>query len=160
VEPSEPGIAAALSRIVRAAGSLGLHPSHRFSIELCLQEALVNALVHGVRACGGANIVLRCEIDSRGIRIAVEDDGFGFPAKIGPSIHRDSAVPDGWGLFLIRAFMSRVSVDHSGHAIRMELDFYAGLDSSTEPSQPKDSHGAVGHASEYQSSTTGDFHAD
>ena len=160
VEPSEAGIAVALSRIVQALESIGLSKSYGFSIELCLQEALVNALVHGVRERGGANIMVRCHIDAERIRIAVEDDGCISAAKICQSTHHDLEHSGGWGLLLIRAFMSRISLSGSGHGLCMELDFDGEFDPSTESARALDPLGSVVHAGEHSSSTGGDFHAD
>jgi anti-sigma regulatory factor (Ser/Thr protein kinase) len=151
VEPSEAGIAAARFRVVQAITHLGLHESYCFSVELCVQEALVNALVHGVQERNGAKILLRCEIDFEGVRMSVEDDG--------PSIQADSEQSSGWGLLLIRAFMSRVSIEASGRRTCMELDFDNDLACSIHSKHRMNVYECAVHAPEFPS-TAGEFYAD
>ena len=117
VLPTEAGIAEALSKAVGVFGQAGLGGAHLFSIELSIHEALVNALVHGVRDHGASQIRLAYEIDDRRVRVVVEDDGADAITQDG----RDSREEGhGRGLLLIRAFTSRVF--SQGRVSSMELD--------------------------------------
>jgi anti-sigma regulatory factor (Ser/Thr protein kinase) len=117
VFPTEAGITEALSRAVDFFRQAGLGGAHLFSIELSMHEALVNALVHGVRECGASQIRLAYEIDNRRVRVVVEDDGDDAVLQDG----RDSQEEGyGRGLLLICAFTSRVC--SRGGVISMELD--------------------------------------
>ena len=69
VVPTEDGIAAARARAVEAFERAGLDRGDLFSVELCIHEALVNALEHGVRECGASQIRLSYEIESRCVRM-------------------------------------------------------------------------------------------
>jgi anti-sigma regulatory factor (Ser/Thr protein kinase) len=115
VVPNENGIAAARARTVEAMERAGVEGDDLFAIELCLHEALVNALVHGVRKCGASQIRLAYEIESRCVRVVVEDDG----AKGNGSRNSLQAGP-GRGLWLMRAFSSRMRSE--GGRVTMELD--------------------------------------
>jgi anti-sigma regulatory factor (Ser/Thr protein kinase) len=125
VLPTEAGIAEALSRAVGVFGQAGLGGAHLFFIELSTHEALVNALIHGVRERGATQIRLTYEIDSRRVQVVVEDDGAAVVMQDGRDIREEGY---GRGLWLIRAFMSRVSSE--GGVISMELD----LDDAPVPS--------------------------
>ena len=118
VVPTEDGIAAARARAVEAMERAGLDADDLFAIELCLHEALVNALVHGVRNCGASQILLSYEIDRRHVRVVVDDDGANGELPNG-SRNEFQAGP-GRGLWLMRAFTSRMHSE--GGLVVMELD--------------------------------------
>jgi anti-sigma regulatory factor (Ser/Thr protein kinase) len=118
VVPDENGIAAARARTVKAMERAGVEGDDLFAIELCLHEALVNALVHGVRKCGATQIRLAYEIESRCVRVVVEDDGAKRELRNG-SRNSLQAGP-GRGLWLMRSFSSRMRSE--GGRVTMELD--------------------------------------
>jgi anti-sigma regulatory factor (Ser/Thr protein kinase) len=96
----------------------GLDERYLFPIELSLQEALVNALVHGVGESHASQIQLSYEFDTRCVRITVEDDG-----HAGQDTGSSEPVQGArLGLILIHGLMSRVTITSAGHGIRMELD--------------------------------------
>ena len=118
VVPTEDGIAAARARAVEAMERAGLEADDLFAIELCLHEALVNALVHGVRNGGASQILLSYEIDQRHVRVVVDDDGANGELRNGS---RDELhAGPGRGLWLMRAFTSRMHFE--GGLVAMELD--------------------------------------
>ena len=119
VFPSEAGIAEALRRAVDAFGQAGLDGAHLFAIELSIHEALVNALVHGVRERGASQIRLAYEIDSRRVQVVVEDDGADAVTQAGRNTWEAG---HGRGLLLIRAFMSRMSSQDRLIAMELDLD--------------------------------------
>ena len=117
VVPTEDGIARARARAVEAFEGAGLDGVALFSLELCIHEALVNALVHGVRKCRASQIRLSYEIESRCVRMVVEDDG----AKEFRNGSRDDLqAGTGRGLWLIQAFSSRMWSE--GSRVTIELD--------------------------------------
>jgi anti-sigma regulatory factor (Ser/Thr protein kinase) len=124
VQPSEEGIAAARENLLEVLAPLGLSKRQRFSIELCVHEALVNALVHGVWDGGGRRILLSCHAEGEQLRLVVEDDGAAFPTDSRRN-WSEPAGPGGRGLLLIQAFMSRVWRSFRGNSITMELDLGA-----------------------------------
>jgi len=118
VVTTENGIAAALARAVEAMERAGLEADDLFAIELCLHEALVNALEHGVRKCGASQIRLSYEIESGCVRMVVEDDGANGELRNGS--RNDLQAGRGRGLWLMRAFSSRMRSE--GCRVTMELD--------------------------------------
>jgi anti-sigma regulatory factor (Ser/Thr protein kinase) len=118
VIPNEAGIQTARTGAIDALRHSGLDEQYLFPIELSLQEALVNALVHGVGECDASQIWLSYEFDTRCVRITVEDDGHAGQ-KMGS---REPIQGARLGLILIHGLMSRVTITSAGHGIRMELD--------------------------------------
>jgi anti-sigma regulatory factor (Ser/Thr protein kinase) len=127
--PTEDGIVAARQRAVTALAQAGLHGAPLFSIELCIQEALVNAFVHGIRAGGGSKIRLAYALGNGWVRVDVEDNGCGFgeTQHIGLNTLQEAGAR---GLSLIQAFTSRMH--YEGNVISMELDLDPDKDSSLE----------------------------
>jgi len=124
VPPTETGIGQARRHAVEAFRCLGVRETHLFPLELSIQEALVNALVHGVEEQGGSQIRLSFEITNHGVEVIVEDDGLSAveAEEVSHPVADEAEPQGGHGLSLIRALMSRVNIRSSGH-VRMELDF-------------------------------------
>lgn len=118
VVPTENGIAAARERAVEAMERAGLEGDDLFAVELCLHEALVNALVHGVRNCGASQILLSYEIDRRHVRVVVEDDGAEGMPRYGETDLQEGCR----GLCLMRAFTSRMHSESGLVAMELDLD--------------------------------------
>jgi anti-sigma regulatory factor (Ser/Thr protein kinase) len=116
VVPTETGILAARAQAMEAFRVLDLNEHQLFAIELSLQEALVNALVHGVSESLASHIWLSYERDPQRLRITVEDDGIDHDHRVGVS------TGTGLGLPLVNALMSCVTITAGGHRICMELD--------------------------------------
>jgi anti-sigma regulatory factor (Ser/Thr protein kinase) len=127
--PTEGSITAARQRAVEALAQAGLHGTPLFSIELCIQEALVNAFVHGTRAGGGSKIRLAYALGNDWVRVDVEDNGCGFGKTQHIGVHKLQEA-GARGLSLIQAFTSRMH--YEGNIISMELDLYPDPVSSLE----------------------------
>jgi anti-sigma regulatory factor (Ser/Thr protein kinase) len=125
VQPVESGVEEARQALLEQLRALPLSADQCFALELSAHEALVNALVHGVREGGGTCVMLSCEVDDECVRIVVQDDGEGF-AWGRPCLALDSTecapCPTGRGHLLIGLFMSRVWFTPVGNGIIMELD--------------------------------------
>jgi len=92
------------------------------AIELSLQEALANAVVHGAKE--DPNKVVECLVacdDQRGILIIVRDPGEGFDPKgiptctMGENLYSNH----GRGIFLINQLMDEVKFRKNGTEIHM-----------------------------------------
>jgi serine/threonine-protein kinase RsbW len=91
-------------------------------IELALQEALANAVIHGAKE--DPKKVVECLVrsdDERGILIVVRDPGTGFNPEaipgctVGENLYSDH----GRGIFLINQLMDQVEFRKNGTEIRM-----------------------------------------
>jgi serine/threonine-protein kinase RsbW len=92
------------------------------AIELALQEALANAVIHGAKE--DSTKVVECVVssdDERGILIVVRDPGTGFSpdsipgCTIGENLYSDH----GRGIFLINQLMDKVEFRKNGTEIHM-----------------------------------------
>jgi serine/threonine-protein kinase RsbW len=92
------------------------------AVQLALNEALANAIVHGAKA--DPSQVIECDVscdDSRGMLIVVRDPGKGFdPAKIpSPLIGENIYSEHGRGIYLINQLMDEVKFLKNGTEIQM-----------------------------------------
>jgi len=92
------------------------------AIELALQEALANAVVHGAKE--DPNKVVECLVacdEQRGMLIIVRDPGEGFdPAAIPTCTVGENLYSDhGRGIFLINQLMDEVKFHKNGTEIHM-----------------------------------------
>lgn len=91
-------------------------------IELALQEALANAIVHGCGNDPSKNVefCVACD-ESRGLLIVVRDPGPGFdPASIpNPTMGENVFSEHGRGIFLVNQLMDEVHFERGGTEIHM-----------------------------------------
>jgi len=92
------------------------------AIQLALNEALANAVVHGAKADPSKSIECRVSCDeSRGVLIVVRDPGKGFdPATVPSPVVGDNVFSEhGRGIYLINQLMDEVKFLKNGSEIRM-----------------------------------------
>jgi serine/threonine-protein kinase RsbW len=92
------------------------------AIELALQEALANAVVHGAKEDPSKTVecIVACD-EQRGILIVVRDPGEGFDPKAIPSctVGENVYSNHGRGIFLINQLMDEVKFRKNGTEIHM-----------------------------------------
>jgi len=92
------------------------------AIELALQEALANAVIHGAKEDSSKTVECLVSSDEeRGILIIVRDPGTGFsPNSIpGCTVGENLYSNHGRGIFLINQLMDKVEFRKNGTEIRM-----------------------------------------
>lgn len=101
---------------------MGCAAGNEFEVELALQEALANAVVHGCKEDPGKEVQISVGCDKqRGVLIVVRDPGSGFDPKRLPSPVVGEAIFEahGRGIFLINQLMDDVAFGKRGTEIRM-----------------------------------------
>jgi serine/threonine-protein kinase RsbW len=92
------------------------------AIELALQEALANAVVHGAKEDASKTVecLVACD-DERGVLIIVRDPGPGFDPKAIPTctVGENLFADHGRGIFLINQLMDEVKFHKNGTEIHM-----------------------------------------
>jgi serine/threonine-protein kinase RsbW len=92
-----------------------------FSVRLCLEEALINAIRHGNKFDESKPVKVDYDIDAERIEIRVTDVGEGFDCETVPDPTADENLekPSGRGVMLIRTFMDKVEYSEGGRCVRM-----------------------------------------
>jgi serine/threonine-protein kinase RsbW len=93
-----------------------------FSVHLAVEEALVNAILHGNRLDSNKNIHVVCQLSPERIRVEIADQGNGFdPAALpDPTCPERLHSPGGRGVMLMKAFMTRVEYNQQGNRVVLE----------------------------------------
>jgi len=111
-----------VTRVMKIVRGFGCAPGEEHTIELSLQEALANAIVHGAQgdASKSVSVCVACEPD-HGILVVVRDPGPGFEPKQIPSpvIGENVFESHGRGIFLINQLMDHVEYARGGTELRM-----------------------------------------
>lgn len=91
----------------------------RFCARLCLEEALVNAMVHGNQNDPARKVRLEMSQEGNTCFIDVYDEGEGF----NPALARvpDCQTPGGRGVTLMKYYMDRVTYDRRRGCLEMVL---------------------------------------
>jgi serine/threonine-protein kinase RsbW len=89
----------------------------------CLNEAFINAIVHGNKLDANKKVIINAEVDSRRIIWTVKDEGPGFdPNKIpDPTAPENLENLTGRGVFIIKQLADQCIFNASGN--EMELHF-------------------------------------
>lgn len=111
--------------ILAALDRHGYPEASRFAVRLALEEALINAFMHGHRGLPESETVdVAYEIGPDRVRISITDKGPGFkPEDVpDPTATENIELPSGRGLMLIRSFMSSVTHEQNGRRLNMTYD--------------------------------------
>ncbi|HEY5313242.1 MAG TPA: ATP-binding protein, partial [Pirellulales bacterium] len=100
----------------------GWPPEDMFGVRLALEEALVNAIKHGNHSDATKCVHFSCKLGPDRLWLEIRDEGCGFnpQAVPDPTDAAHVALPNGRGLLLMRAYMSRVEYNAAGNCVVME----------------------------------------
>ena len=95
-----------------------------FAVHLAMEEALVNAIIHGNKLDAERKIRVVCDLTTESIRIEIADEGDGFDPSAVPDPREPDRLdtPSGRGVMLMREFMTRVEFCDLGSRIVLEKD--------------------------------------
>jgi len=107
--------------LVRLSG-LGWQRHDLFGIEITLEETLSNAIRHGNRFDESKQVFVLCKISPEQFWLQVRDEGEGFIPDQVPDCTTDENLEacGGRGLFLIQAYMNRVTYNDTGNCVTLE----------------------------------------
>jgi anti-sigma regulatory factor (Ser/Thr protein kinase) len=113
----------------------GLAPDRLFALELCLEEAVANIIMHGGPADHGAmHVAVTITRDESSLMVRLEDDGAPFdPTAVPPpatAASLEEAKIGGLGVHLIRELATDMRYDRVGERNRLTLIF------ATRPDRP------------------------
>jgi serine/threonine-protein kinase RsbW len=116
------GVSSAADAVSETLNQLAVPEQKRLEIGLAVQEALVNAVVHGCANDPTKNVTCHMQSDGDGrIFILVRDPGPGFNPDHLPEPREDENLhrEHGRGVYLIRQLMDEVQFEKRGSEIRM-----------------------------------------
>jgi serine/threonine-protein kinase RsbW len=93
-----------------------------FGVHLAVDEALVNAILHGNALDATKHVHFCCWLSPQKVRVEITDEGPGFNPDSLPD-PTDVAYlnrPGGRGVMLMRAFMSRIEFQDRGNHVVLE----------------------------------------
>jgi serine/threonine-protein kinase RsbW len=115
-------VPAARDRIMDFLEEQGVADEQAIDILVALQEALVNAVLHGCK--NDPSQVVRCsvEVKAEAITIVVKDPGEGFETAAVTDVSDDgiNLTNHGRGIFLMRGLMDEVRYSHSGSELTLK----------------------------------------
>jgi serine/threonine-protein kinase RsbW len=121
--PADPGaIGTVADAVTETLIQLRVPEQKRLEIGLAVQEALVNAVVHGCKNDPSKQVRCRLQSDPLGrIVITVTDPGQGFSPDLlsDPKRQENIYADHGRGVYLIRQLMDEVSFERRGNEISM-----------------------------------------
>jgi serine/threonine-protein kinase RsbW len=101
-----------------------LHWGNReiFGIHVAVDEAMVNAILHGNRLDISKHVHFCCWLSPTKIRVEITDEGQGFNPEglADPTRAENIDAPSGRGVMLMRSFMSRVEFHDRGNHVVLE----------------------------------------
>ncbi len=109
------------SRINEILMSLNWSEQDRFAVEISLDEAFMNAYMHGNKKDPTKKITVSYMITSQQITLSIMDEGNGFTPATVPDPRKDQSLttPSGRGIFFIKNFMDDVFYNNKGNQITM-----------------------------------------
>ncbi len=103
-------------------GDYGWPPDDIFAIHLAVEEALVNAVVHGNKLDPGKTVGVDYLVSATLMRIEIADQGEGFDPQNVPDCTLAERLdrPGGRGVMLMRSFMTRIEYNAKGNSVLLE----------------------------------------
>ena len=114
-----------IEQIVEIVTKMECAAGKEYEVRLAIEEAMVNAIVHGCKEDPTKKIQCCVSCDAeRGILIIIRDPGPGFdPASIpSPIVGENIFATHGRGIFLINQLVNEVRFERGGTEIHMRID--------------------------------------
>ena len=107
--------------IVPALEERGYGQRALFGVKLALEEAVINAMLHGNKMDKTKDVIVRFKIDDDKLLVEVQDEGEGFDLKAvpDPTLDENLEADHGRGIILMRAYMDEVRYSQSGSTVTM-----------------------------------------
>ncbi len=112
----------------------GLGEETRFAIQLCMEEALANVVLHGYLSEPGHPIVIRSWASDSALYFAVEDKAPPFAPSApdssngGSPANLESITPGGNGIRLLHRFVGSLVYERLSHGNRLTMGFPVARD--------------------------------
>lgn len=109
------------SKVLETLTSYKIDESDMFDIRLCVEEAVINAIIHGNSRDETKPVKIAYWIEENKLNVEVEDKGKGFDYKHmpDPTANDNIMKGSGRGVYLINNLMDEVEHNESGNKIKM-----------------------------------------
>jgi serine/threonine-protein kinase RsbW len=116
------------------ADQYGVSQGTRYAMQLCVEEALANVVIHGYRSEPGHPIVIRSSVSAHNLLFAIEDQAAPFaPVEPDPpgeaTFSLESMEPGGNGIRLLFRFAGSVTYERFADGNRLTIGFPIPLNS-------------------------------
>ena len=103
--------------------AVGHAPGTQFAVRLALDEAMANAIHHGNSDDPNKHVTVEYSVTRQRIQISVTDEGNGFDpnAVPDPTLHENICKPNGRGLMLMHAYMTKVQYNSRGNSVTLVI---------------------------------------
>ena len=122
-------IAPFIEQLMRFIRNLRKPDGSEVDIELALQEALANAVIHGNHedAHKRVTVICRCSIHGE-VSITIRDEGQGFNngAVPDPTVSENRLSTHGRGVYLMQSLMDEVSFEEAGAVVHLRKKANSG----------------------------------
>ena len=107
--------------IIPALEERGYGQRSLFGVKLAIEEAVINAMMHGNKMDKTKDVTVRFKIDGEKLLVEIEDEGRGFdPHSVpDPTLDENLEIDHGRGIILMRAYMDRVEYNERGNVVSM-----------------------------------------
>lgn len=114
-------VPAFISSTMKKVAKLPLNKDGFLSLQLCLHEAVVNAITHGNKCNIDRSVHVTIKADETKLIVEVTDEGSGFDPRAvpDPTLSKNVMKLGGRGIFLIKNQMDRVQFLNHGRTIKM-----------------------------------------
>lgn len=129
--PSERGASRMImEELLNHLGVYNWSPSDIFAIHLAVEEAIVNAIVHGNKLDPAKKVRVCCSVSAELVRVEITDEGHGFKPQDVPDcrLQERLEVPSGRGVLLMRTFMTQIAYNARGNSVLLEKQRSAPAD--------------------------------
>ena len=101
--------------------SLGTHEGLIFDIQVAMEEALRNAMIHGNKFDPQKKVSVEAEVVGGKVRVCVEDEGAGFVSSNVPNPTDEENIlkTSGRGVYMINHLMDEVKYENGGRRVVM-----------------------------------------
>lgn len=101
--------------------SLGTHEGLIFDIQVAMEEALRNAMIHGNKFDPQKKVSVEAEVVGGKVRVCVEDEGAGFVSSNVPDPTDEENIlkTSGRGVYMINHLMDEVKYENGGRRVVM-----------------------------------------
>ncbi|RTL69330.1 MAG: ATP-binding protein [Hyphomicrobiales bacterium] len=106
---------AAVARADAFAAQAGLDEDRRYALQVCIEEALANLIMHGVAGPGGKQIVVTLTASPPPVALQITDTCMPFDVTaVPPPTAGSDQAPGGRGIALMRAFSKHMRYSSEG----------------------------------------------